>query len=351
MDVDVLTNVFDNERVTPDNVILYDQILDIYQDEFLKGFNLPDSLSFDEWALLKREQYARMMDTIFERISDYYEKLGDYESAVPFAWRHVELEPWQERARRQLMRLLCYTGRRDEALQQFHDLENALDSELKINPGTKSRRLYIDILGGMKTVTSQRLSVSTGDLPPFPNFLEPKKASEVDISETFVGRLNELNRLHTLLEGITEGRGSFVMVAGEAGSGKTMLVREFIRQAQSNYPNLVSAIGYCSAFTEAGDPYLPLREILYQLSGDIESYWKAGSCSYQNAVNLWNLVPVTCQSLLTYSPDLIDTFIPGQILLEFTASQSITKTDWFTALDEHLRNKHQHQVTPFSRLT
>ena len=56
VDVDLLTNVFYQEKVTPDNLILYEQILDVYQDEFLKGFFLPDSLPFEEWALLKREQ-------------------------------------------------------------------------------------------------------------------------------------------------------------------------------------------------------------------------------------------------------------------------------------------------------
>jgi adenylate cyclase len=342
VDVDLLTHVFYHPNVRPDNLILYDQILNIYQGEFLKGFFLPDSLPFDEWALLKREQYTRMMDAVLERVINYCIKLGDFESALPFAWRHVELEPWQERARRQLMGLLSNTGRRDEALCQYISLKSVLQSEFQINPSAKSRQLYRDIQEGKEAISILRGSGPFDDLPPLPKYMEQTKPIEVENPETFVGRLNELNQLHDLLDGVIEGQGDIVMVTGEAGSGKSMLVKEFFRQAQSRYPNLVSALGYCNAFTGAGDPYLPLREILYQLCGDIESYWKAGSCSYQNAVSIWKTIPITCQSILTFGPALIDRLIPGQTLLELLASFSKTKYDCFSAVDQHLRFKQQH---------
>ena len=100
VDVNHLTEIHGIETPSSENISQFFAILEIYKGEFLIGFNLPDSLPFDEWALLKREQYARMMDTILCRVSDYYEKKGAYRTALPFAWRHVELEPWQEKATR-----------------------------------------------------------------------------------------------------------------------------------------------------------------------------------------------------------------------------------------------------------
>ena len=148
VDVEILSHIHDLAKENPENIAQYHEVLKIYQGEFLAGFNLPDSLPFDEWALIKREQFSRKMVAILQRAIYYFEKRGEYESALPFAWRHVELEPWQERARRQLMRLLLHSGRRDEALNQYRDLESALQKNLKIKPSGKTRILYEKILEG-----------------------------------------------------------------------------------------------------------------------------------------------------------------------------------------------------------
>jgi DNA-binding SARP family transcriptional activator len=357
VDVEILFRIHGLEKATPENINLFNDVLDLYKGEFLAGFNLPDSLHFDEWALLKREQCARKMIAILQQASNYFEDQQLYEIALPFAWRHVELEPWQEKARRQLMRLLLHSGRRDEALQQYHDLKSSLRSDLNINPGAKTRQLYQNILEG-KEETRPNIAKMVEDAPAtFPEFLLDKEVSEALPSETFVARQQELERLHAQLDTMMEGQGNILLVAGEAGSGKTMLVREFVRQAQTRYPELVSAAGYSNAFTGVGDPYLPFREILYQLSGDILAHWKAGSFSRQYALNLWNTIPITCQSLLTYGPDLIDTIIPGQTLLELAASYSKAQPAWYTDLKEYWQNKQQRyvggvqQVNLFSQIT
>ena len=50
-----------------------------------------------------------------QRLAQTYEKNGDISSALPFAWRQVELEPWNEEAHRYLMRLLALGGQRSAA--------------------------------------------------------------------------------------------------------------------------------------------------------------------------------------------------------------------------------------------
>ena len=110
------------------------------------------------------------------------------------------------------------------------------------------------------------------------------------------------------------GQGQIIFITGEAGSGKTVLVHEFIRRAQETSTNLVVASGNCNAHTGAGDPYLPFREILSLLTGDIEIKWNQGMLTQESASRLWTLLPTSVQVLAEFGPDLINTFIPGATL-------------------------------------
>ena len=74
---------------------------------------------------------------------------------------------------------------------------------------------------------------------------------------TFVRRERELSELERYLDRAVEGHTQIVFVAGEAGSGKSTLVDEFVRRAEEANPDLIAAVGQCNAQTGAGDPYLP----------------------------------------------------------------------------------------------
>ena len=66
-------------------------------------------------------------------------------------------------------------------------------------------------------------------------------------------------------------------------------VQEVARHAQESHPDLIVASGRGQALTGSGDPYLPFREILALLSGDVEARWQAGAISRDHA-------DVTCAS-------------------------------------------------------
>jgi len=79
----------------------------------------------------------------------------------------------------------------------------------------------------------------------------------------FVGRSGELARLSTLVELARSGSSSAVLLAGDAGVGKTRLVRELGRRTQR--PDLLVAVGHCVDLGTAGLPYLPFVEALTDL--------------------------------------------------------------------------------------
>ncbi|NIV32445.1 MAG: AAA family ATPase [Anaerolineae bacterium] len=91
------------------------------------------------------------------------------------------------------------------------------------------------------------------------------------VDQVFVARERELAQLWQFLDRTLGSHGQICFVTGEVGSGKTALVTEFARRAQERHGDLVVAVGQCDAHTGIGDPYLPFREVLCQLTGDVDA--------------------------------------------------------------------------------
>ena len=83
------------------------------------------------------------------------------------------------------------------------------------------------------------------------------------------------------------------------------MIQEFAQRAEVAHPNLVTAGGHGNAHTGVGDPYLPFREILGLLTGDVEAQWAAGAMTREQARRLWHLLPLAVQALVKTGPDLI----------------------------------------------
>jgi DNA-binding SARP family transcriptional activator len=111
-----------------------EQAADQYRGDFLEGFSLSDASLFEEWALLNRERYRRLLMHALRRLVEGYGARGQHEQALPHAWRQVELDPWQETAHQQLMRLFALSGRRAEALIQYETCCRLLAQELGVAP-------------------------------------------------------------------------------------------------------------------------------------------------------------------------------------------------------------------------
>ena len=60
----------------------------------------------------------------------------------------------------------------------------------------------------------------------------------------FVGRERELNLLQGFFDSILENRGSFVLIEGETGIGKTRLVEQFLELTKSRGAMVIRGHGY-----------------------------------------------------------------------------------------------------------
>jgi DNA-binding SARP family transcriptional activator len=251
-----------------------EQAVGLYRGDFLQGLNLAGSLPLEEWSVIKREQLHRDVMTAFHTLAEHYEARQAYDQAQHYVERQLALEPWREGAHRQLMRVLARSGRRSAALAQYRTCHQVLADELGVEPSAETTVLYEQIKNQQYGASAPRLAEVPAP-PPAGSIFPP----------LFVGRERELQRLHGFLAQALAGQGQIALIAGEAGAGKTALAQEFARRAQMRHPELVVAHGTCNAQSGLGDPYLPFREALSLLGGNVQGPWAAealnGNGSFQ----------------------------------------------------------------------
>jgi len=302
--------------------------IELCRGPFLEGFSVRGSASFEEWMLFKREEIGRQVLFALQHLATIHEQTGEYAQAAGCVRRELELEPWQERAHRHLMRLLALDGQRSAALAQYNTCQRLLAEELGVEPASETTALYESIRDGLlhKGAEAQKRGgkISPAVTPPRP-------------SVPFVARERELAKLDGLLETALAGRGRVAFVTGDTGSGKTALMAEFARRSMEAHGGLIVASGSCNAHAGIGDPYLPFREIIQTLTGDIEAKRAGGAISTDHARRLWDVWPTVMQSLIEAGPDLVDTFVMGADLWAHTETVAQDGAGWRGRLEELMK--------------
>lgn len=331
----------------------------LYRGDFLSGFSLKDSFNFDDWQFFQADALRRELASALERLVRCHSAQGAFEPALNYARRWLGLDGLNEEAQRQLMQLYAWSGQRAAALRQYRECVRVLESELGLPPQELTTALYQAIVEGRAPRPPVGLDVPRPverelDRPEVRAAADeakssspPLKAWEREPAEEersiLVARERELAQLGGYLDAALAGRGRVVFVIGGPGRGKTALIQEFARRAQDCSADLIFAGGKCNAHTGLGDPYLPFREILSLLTGDVDALWVAGAITREHARRLWDSFPLAVQTLVEVGPDLIDTFIPGMALARraaaYTAGGIGGLVAWRTQLEELVEHK------------
>lgn len=181
----------------------YQFAMTFYRGNFLEGFSLKDCAEFEDWCYYMREHLLQKASSALARLAGYHEGRREYDQAIPYARRRVELEPWLEAAYLHLMRLLALDGRRAEALEQYSLCCRKLKEELDVQPGGEVTRLYEQIRDGKFIVPDP------GAPARLPAYLTPLVGRQVEISAIEAQFQDPSCRLLNL--------------AGPGGCGKTRL--------------------------------------------------------------------------------------------------------------------------------
>jgi DNA-binding SARP family transcriptional activator len=297
------------ETLSPKELEQAAQGITLYKGEFLEGIYLRACRRMEDWVEHERERLHYVAVSALSSLVTHALHNGDYRLGVEHVQRLLELDPLMESGHRQMMRLLSLSSQRGAALAQFQTCRSVLQDELGVQPEAATVDLYEQIRQGQLTAPREALPLPA---PRFPAFLEEQAKKKPH--PPFVGRKTELDRLDEFLERALSGKGKVVFVAGDAGSGKTSLLRGFARHVQNNYPQVLLAMGECNAFSGLGDPYLPFRELLRMLTGDLESRLSADDIGREQAHFLWSALPVTLSTLLEHGRGLLTGFISASAL-------------------------------------
>ena len=133
------------ETADPDRFI---KAAELYRDDFLTGFTLPNCPDFDEWQFFHSESLRQALASTLEKLAISLENQADYEPAIDYARRWLALDPLHEPAHRQLMRLYAQAGQQAAALRQYQLCLETLEAEFGAPPAQETTALYEQIRAG-----------------------------------------------------------------------------------------------------------------------------------------------------------------------------------------------------------
>lgn len=94
-----------------------------------------------DWAVSARERILAETDAMLRELAEHYEQSGELATAFEYAFRRVRIDPFDEEAHRELVRLYERAGRPLAALAHLRDLEHELERDLGMAPDAETRAM------------------------------------------------------------------------------------------------------------------------------------------------------------------------------------------------------------------
>jgi DNA-binding SARP family transcriptional activator len=165
---------------------------------------LPDPATDAEWVLAEQAVAERLVRRAHHVAASAMLDNGDWLDALDLASATLQANAYDEDAVRLVMRANVLGGRPALALAAYAELRAVLGDDLGTEPAPETSALHTAVLRG--EVLARQPAPSR---PPV----------------RLVGRTAQLRHLDTLAARLTEGRVRVALVTGEAGIGKTTLLR------------------------------------------------------------------------------------------------------------------------------
>lgn len=174
--------------------------------QLYRGDLLPSC--YDDWIVPVREQLQQRAMAVLVRLLDLLEEARAYRTALGYGQELQRLDPINEDTYRRLMRLHAAAGDRAGALRVYQRCVTTLQEELAAPPSPATRELY------------QRLLAANAE--------PPSHIIHTQEHLPLVGRQSEWKLLLDAWYAASSGKASCLVLAGEAGIGKTRLAEELL---------------------------------------------------------------------------------------------------------------------------
>jgi DNA-binding SARP family transcriptional activator/tetratricopeptide (TPR) repeat protein len=205
----------------------------LYRGPLLQGFSLADAPSFEEWVRFAEADLGQAYLGALDRLATNAEERQDWDTAIGYVQRLVQVDPLDETAQARLIRLFGRRGAVGLAFRQYHQLEVGLRHELGLAPSEETRRLFQEALRRQRAPASDP-STRAARPPALP----------------FVGREDLLSHLLRLSRAAASGHGGAALLQGEGGIGKTRLLGELIERLAAEAQPWIVLQGACSPFDD-----------------------------------------------------------------------------------------------------
>lgn len=216
----------------------------LYTGPFLDGFSLPKSREFNSWLNQEQRNYENLFSDILNKVVQKFINFGQYQDAIPYAMRSLQIDNLAEETYRQLITCYAAIGDRGSVQKIYEDLVLTLERELGVTPLPETKSIYESSIKGEIPV-SEIIPVHT-TWSTLPSLKAPLIGRETD----WIKLNNEYGRLRS---------GGAIFVSGEAGVGKTRFLQEFT-SAQAQFMINGNAHPYMQDL-----PFYPLLQGLRQL--------------------------------------------------------------------------------------
>lgn len=145
-------------ELTPTQCQQVAQGVALYQADFLQGFSLRDCEQFNEWIFVQSDTLRRDLGTALKRLAAVYQQQQNWDAALDYGHRWLNLDPLHEPPHCLLMQLYADAGQWTAVHNQYQSLSDLLQTELDTPPLPETAALYQQLC--------QRRATQTAVAPP-----------------------------------------------------------------------------------------------------------------------------------------------------------------------------------------
>jgi DNA-binding SARP family transcriptional activator len=222
------------------------EAIELYRGPFAQNLAGAGTAEFDRWVETERLRIARLAEVTFRRFAGECESKGRWGEMCVAAMRLTDMTPLDEEAHLCLMRGLWLHGDPTAALKHYDSAIDLLRRELPAGPSSRISDLA-DRIRSAPSANPVELRTGERDTP-------------------FLGRDAEFDTLRAAVRDMGKSRTTAVLIAGEAGIGKSRLIREFSRSLTLKNVRLIESRCYPA---EEELPYGPIVDAISPIAREV----------------------------------------------------------------------------------